>query len=276
MRNSIFPSIPIETVKAARAVFGRSNFYLAVGDRTNLLFDETILEDLSSQYQRTAQTLATLELITVFQFVETLPDPQAAEALRKRVDWKYALHLPLNSPGIEAETLCEFRKNLLAEDAARRSLGVLLSRLAGISHPTQVQLRGVQPDQVVTSVCRFSRLTRIWETFNRSMEALAIHNPEWLLKSALPHWYDRYGTNHKNVDLSIDPQEMETLAQAVGADGRYLLEMVSLPCNQELARLKEIQHLRKTWRDEFEGLDNPIWREKGCEACSQLNWHRNR
>jgi transposase len=33
--------------------------------------------------------------VTLFQFAEVLPDRQAAEEVRGRIDWKYALALPL-------------------------------------------------------------------------------------------------------------------------------------------------------------------------------------
>jgi transposase len=43
------------------------------------------------------------------QFVENLSDRQAAEAVRSRIDWKYALSLPLTDPGFHFSILSEFR-----------------------------------------------------------------------------------------------------------------------------------------------------------------------
>jgi transposase len=37
----------------------------------------------------------------VFQFIEGLSDRQAAEAVRSRIDWKYALDLDLADPGFD-------------------------------------------------------------------------------------------------------------------------------------------------------------------------------
>ena len=54
-----------------------------------------------------------LALITVWQFLEELPDRQAADAVRGRIDWKYALGLELTDPGFDATVLCEFRKRLV-------------------------------------------------------------------------------------------------------------------------------------------------------------------
>ncbi len=47
------------------------------------------------------------------QFIEGLPDRQAAEAVRSRIDWKYALGLELEESGFHFSVLCEFRARLI-------------------------------------------------------------------------------------------------------------------------------------------------------------------
>jgi len=46
--------------------------------------------------------------------LEKLPDRQAAESIRMRIDWKYALHLPLEYEGFNFSVLSEFRDRLIA------------------------------------------------------------------------------------------------------------------------------------------------------------------
>src|SRR3982751_2924425 len=55
---------------------------------------------------------ARLALVTVLQFVEGLSDRRAAEAVRGRIDWKYALALELTDPGFDHTVLSEFRLRL--------------------------------------------------------------------------------------------------------------------------------------------------------------------
>jgi len=50
-----------------------------------------------------------LALVTVLQMAEDLTDRQAAEAVRTRIDWKYALGPGLADPGFDDSVLCEFR-----------------------------------------------------------------------------------------------------------------------------------------------------------------------
>ncbi len=55
-----------------------------------------------------------LALVCVLQFIEDLPDRQAAEGVRSRIDWKYLLGLELTDSGFDFSVLCEFRARLMA------------------------------------------------------------------------------------------------------------------------------------------------------------------
>ena len=50
----------------------------------------------------------------VLQFSENLTDRQAAEAVRDRITWKYALGLELGDPGFDASVPSEFRSRPVA------------------------------------------------------------------------------------------------------------------------------------------------------------------
>lgn len=56
------------------------------------------------------------------QFMEDLPDRQAAEAVRSRIDWKYALSLELGDPGFDFSVLSEFRARLITGNAEQKLL----------------------------------------------------------------------------------------------------------------------------------------------------------
>jgi hypothetical protein len=54
-----------------------------------------------------------LALVTILQFHENLSDRHAAEAVRARIDWKYALSLELTDEGFDFSVLSEFRARLI-------------------------------------------------------------------------------------------------------------------------------------------------------------------
>ena len=58
-----------------------------------------------------------------------MTDRQAADAIRARIDWKYALSLLLEDRGFDSTVLVEFRARLLAGGAERRLFDTLLDCL---------------------------------------------------------------------------------------------------------------------------------------------------
>jgi transposase len=60
------------------------------------------------------------------QYAENLSDRQAADAVRGRIDWKYALGLELSDPGFDSTVLSEFRTRLVQGSAEQILLASLL------------------------------------------------------------------------------------------------------------------------------------------------------
>ena len=69
-----------------------------------------------------------LALVLVMQYVEDLSDRQAADAVRSRIDWKYALSLELTDPGFDSTVLSEFRTRLVMGAAEQRLLDAILTK----------------------------------------------------------------------------------------------------------------------------------------------------
>jgi transposase len=87
-----------------------------------------------------AEAPGRLALATVLQFVEGLSDRQAADAVRGRIDWKYALGLSLTDPGFDHTVLSEFRSRLIEGKAERLLFDTLLQRLRdqGLLNPASL------------------------------------------------------------------------------------------------------------------------------------------
>src|SRR5437868_3374147 len=106
-------AIPEETARVARAAFPKSSVYMRMRDELGPIYADHDFAALFPRRGQPAESPARLALVTIMQFAENLSDRQAADAVRSRIDWKYALGLELTDPGFDASVLTEFRTRLL-------------------------------------------------------------------------------------------------------------------------------------------------------------------
>jgi len=81
------------------------------------IFTDDDFKDCYSTKGRNAISPAFFSLITILQWKESLSDPEAADAVVRRLDWKIALHLPIDyKNSFNPSSLCYFRKRLKDND----------------------------------------------------------------------------------------------------------------------------------------------------------------
>lgn len=116
------PEIPAEIARIAQAASPKGCLEIKLRDELGVMYTDEQFSDLFPERGQPAESPARLALVTVLQFVEGLPDRQAADAVRGRIDWKYALGLELSDPGFDYLVLSEFRSRLLAGSTEERLL----------------------------------------------------------------------------------------------------------------------------------------------------------
>ena len=94
-------------------------------DELGVLFEDSDFVELFPRRGQPAFPPWRLALITVMQFLENLSDRQPADAVRSRIDWKYALGLELTGSGFDYSVLSGFRERLA--DSGQQTL--LLDRM---------------------------------------------------------------------------------------------------------------------------------------------------
>jgi len=123
------PPVPDNTATVARAAFPKGNAVLRLRDELEAIYRDDLFAALYPPQGQPAAAPWRLALISVLQFLEDLPDRQAADAGRGRIDWKYALSLDLTDPGFDFSVLSEFRARLMAGQQEMLLLDTLLTRL---------------------------------------------------------------------------------------------------------------------------------------------------
>src|ERR671921_135792 len=221
--------IPSETARVARAAFPKGTVVMRLRDEFSTLYQD---EDFRTLYPAKGQPALTpwrLAQVTVFQFLEHLSDRQAADAVRARIDWKYALGLELPDPGFHFSVLCEFRARLVAGGAEPLLLDAMLERFKDRG---LVKARGKQrtdSTHVLAAVHDLHLLERVAETLRAALDDLAAVVPDWLRTVAQPAWFERYGRRIEEYRLPRSQDKREALALEVGADGFSLLDALDAP-----------------------------------------------
>src|SRR3982751_3766406 len=241
--------IPAETVRVARAAFPKGTLITRLRDEFSALYQD---KDFRALYPARGQPgLAPwrLALVTVFQFLEHLSDRQAADALRARIDWKYALGLELTDLGFHFSVLGEFRARLVAGGAEHLLLDTMLERFKARG---LVKARGKQrtdSTHVLAAVRDLSFLELVAETLRAALDDVAAVAPDWLRAVAKPVWFERYGRRVEDYRLPKSREEREALALEVGADGFVLLGALDAPDAPGAGReLPMVRTLGDVWR----------------------------
>jgi transposase len=262
MHSPLGYQIPDETARVAHGAFPKGNLYMEMQAELGLIYTNAQFANLFSPTGQPAEDPARLALVLVMQALEGLSDRQTADAVRSRIDWKFALALELTDPGFDASVLSEFRLRLITGELEMHLLDTLLTLL---QQRGLLQARGKQrtdSTQILAAVRTINRLELVIETVHHALNRLAVIAPDWLWPRILPHWRERYELRAENSRLPKDDTKRQALASQVGADGFVLLQAVASPETPDAVRHEPaIAVLRRIWIQQYYGPDDqPRWR----------------
>lgn len=259
----LFYAIPAETIRVAWAAFPKGNLFIRMRDALGSIYTNPQFTTLFSTTGQPAADPARLALILVMQFAEGLSDRQAADAVRARIDWKYALALELTDPGFDASVLSEFRERLVNGAAEQLLLDTLLTLL---QDQGLLKARGQQrtdSTHILAAIRTLNRLELVGETMRYALNRLAVVAPDWLRRQMQPAWLERYGSRIDNYRLPKAETARQALAATIGADGFHLLQAIYTPTAPAEVRAEPaVEVLRQVWIQQYYGPDDPPrWRQ---------------
>jgi len=258
-------SIPAETARVAQAAFRKPNVYMVMRDQLGVLYSDGEFAPLfSSPRGRPAESPGVLALVTVMQFAEGLTDRQAAEAVRARIDWKYALGLELTDSGFDYSLLTDFREQLLATDAVQRLLDNMLERFKALGLLKARTKQRTDSTHVLAAVRRLNRLEMVGETLRYALNDLAVVDRQWLAQQVTADWPQRYAKRFEQYRLPKSDTERAELARTIGVDGQTLLAAVyALHTPPSVRQCPAVEILRQVWVQQYEVRDGLLqWRSE--------------
>ena len=168
------PPVPEETARVARAAFPKGNIYLQIRDTLGRIYVDEDFADLFSVRGQPSQSPWRLALICVMQYMENLSDRQTADAVSGRIDWKYALSLPLEDSGFDFSALSEFRKRLIEGGAEELLLNRILEQLREKELIKGHKRQRTDSTHILAAIRPLNRLETLGETMRAALNSLAI------------------------------------------------------------------------------------------------------
>ncbi len=250
LKPSVIEPVPEQTARVARAAFPKGNLYISIRDQLGTLFEDADFTTLYPKRGQPAFAPWRLALITIMQFLENLSDRQASDAVRSRIDWKYALSLELTDAGFDHSVLSNFRERLAAGEQPALLLDQVIELL---KEKNLLKVRGKQrtdSTHVLAAIRVMNRLELVTETMRAALNELAVVSPIWLSSIALPEWFTRYSARIEDTRLPRGEQAREEFARQVGEDG-FQLVAILLKQQPELLKLEAVQTLQKVWQRHY-------------------------
>lgn len=244
--------VPEDTARIGRTILGEGNAYRQIGDHFNALFpEEEVFSEMYEVTGRGAISPLLLALVTVFQMLEKVPDRLAAEWVVSRIDWKYALHLPLIYTGFHFTDLYAFRQRLLKHQQERVVFEQLLLKLKELG---VIKGRGkmrTDSTHVLAVVERLHQLELVTESIRVALRAVERLAAQWVAQALPASFQEAYSRRQSEYGLS-ETEIAHKLVQA-GRDGFWFLDQVEGSAPAFVRQLSEVKTLRTVLQQQFPG-----------------------
>jgi len=248
--------IPKDTAMVGREILSDDNPYRRVGDEVNGFLT---LNDFVSMYSvegAGAICPIILSLVTIFQFLENVPDRVAAELAVMRLDWKYALHVPLTWRGFHHTDLCNFRRRLVEHQQEGLVFEKVLDWVRGHGLLKKHGKQRTDSTHVLGNVARLSRLELVWETLRTTLRALEKEAPVWYQATIPAAFHEMY--SERQSDWRLSQAEVAQKMKQAGQDGYWLLDLIESKGPPEILDLPEVETLRRVLAQQYERQEQKV------------------
>ncbi|MBK9054973.1 MAG: IS1182 family transposase [Chloroflexi bacterium] len=244
--------IPEETKEIAQTAFPNGNMYMTMRDELGMMYEDSEFAQLFAHDGQPGLPPGLVAMVTVMQYAEGLTDRQAAEAVRARIDWKYALNLEIRDSGFHYSVLSEFRDRLIAGGQEAKLLDDMLQQWRERGLVKAGGQQRTDSTAVLARIRQLNRLSCVGETMRRVLNDMSVVAPEWLRQQISQDWFDRYGPRFDGYRIPQKKSEQEALRMAIGLDGWHLLSQIY----QEnappfLAAIPSVDILRCVWLQNY-------------------------
>jgi transposase len=187
--------------------------------------------------------------VLIFQFLERVPDRQAAELVKYHLGWKLALNLTLKADGFHPTTLVHFRQRLLEAGKSDLALRAVMGALEEEGFIPKRSKQRLDSTHIVGAVARLSALECVRETLALALEELDRKLKEGERPEFWEQLWERYVES--KLDYKSAQEVLQSKRRQAGADCWRLLEWLE-PLGAEIREAKGVALLREVFAQQYE------------------------
>lgn len=184
----------------------------------------------------------------ILQFMERMPDRQAAESCTYDLRWKVALGMKADEPAFHPTTLVYFRERLLEYGVERLGFESVLEAMKEAGYLPRKTKQRLDSTHVVGLISHMSRLECVRETIRLALKVLESKD-EFTRHEGRQLWWERYVESKMDYRVGVDI--LKGKMEQAGQDAYQMLEWVK-SLSEDLQQVKELQTLQRVFEENFE------------------------
>lgn len=252
LQQSLSRFVPADTALVCHAIMALTSPYRLIGDSyQDFVPFECEFAVMYEDTGRGAVSPVLLSLVTVLQMLEKLPDRVAADHVVLRLDWKYALHLPLNYAGFHFSILSDFRLRLIKHGKERFVFDHLVQRLVELGFIKRRAKVRTDSTHILAVVERLQQVGLVTESLRMALAAVQNEASNWTERTLPVVFREQYHQPLNTYGMGDDEINRQ-LVQA-GRDSFWFLGQIDQSAPKEVRELQAVAVLRTVLSQQFPG-----------------------
>ena len=191
----------------------------------------------------------------ILQFMERMPDRQAAEACSFDLRWKLALGMEADEPAFHPTSLVKFRERLLEHGLEQLGFEAVLEQMRAAGYLAKRTRQRLDSTHIIGLVSHMTRLDCVRETLRLALEELA-QNEKLPRPAAWALWWERYVESR--VDYKSSGDILRQKMSQAGLDARDALDWIN-GLLLEIRRGEAVRLLQRIFDENFSmGQDGAV------------------
>ena len=245
--------IPADTAGLGQKLLKERDPYRVIGEQLRDIVGDEDFVEMYAETGRAAVWPSLLAMVTLFQFQEDIPDREAAEMVVKRIDWKYALHLPLEYAGFHFTDLHYFRERLLKKEQEALVFDKMLEKIQALGFLKKRGKQRTDSTHVIGVVKKLARLELVTETLRVTLGAIRSVDESWYRRVLPAAFCEVYIDTRRDYRLS--KTKREAALHETGKDGFWLLEQIDRDAPAGIRELDEVKTMRTIWNQQYKQVE---------------------